>query len=109
MSRTTSPSALLGSPVGAFFAPSTETAVTLGTGEMPSWPKYDFRSAALYPPPSSMIATVCPAPVAPLGNSYSLATSTGEYDVSPAAREPARFRFRRHRLKAWGRWVGTDT
>jgi hypothetical protein len=42
---------------GAFVAPTTETAVTDGVFT-PSAAKYVWRSAALYPPPSSMIATV---------------------------------------------------
>ena len=67
-SRTTSPSALFGSPVGAFPAPSTDTAVTLGVVARPSPLKYARRSAARYPPPSSMMATVSPAPVTLVGN-----------------------------------------
>jgi len=46
MSSCTSPSAPLGSPVGEFEAPSTETAVTFGV-ETPRLPKKVSRSAAL--------------------------------------------------------------
>src|ERR1035441_2325946 len=67
MSSSTSPSALLGSPTGWLLAPSTEPAVTLGAGLIFSALKEALRSEALYPPPSSMMATVCPDPLPAVG------------------------------------------
>ena len=52
---------------GELDPPSTPTAVTEGT-ESPSPEKYVDKSDAAYPPPSSMIATVCPVPSVPAGN-----------------------------------------
>jgi hypothetical protein len=49
-------------------APSTLAAVIDGVA-MPSPPKYASRSLVVNPPPSSMTATVCPAPVVPAGKS----------------------------------------
>ena len=65
MSRLTSTSAPLVSP-GLFVAPSTLAAVIDGTA-MPRLAKYASRSLVVNPPPSSMTATVCPAPVVPAG------------------------------------------
>ena len=70
MSRTTSPSALVGLPVGWLAAPSTGTAMTVGAGLMPSDVKYCCRSAVRKPPPSSMIPMVCPLPLTPVGHWY---------------------------------------
>ena len=67
MSRLTSTDAPLVSP-GLFSAPSTLTAVIDGTG-MLSPPKYASRSLVVNPPPSSMTAIVCPAPVVLAGKS----------------------------------------
>ena len=67
MSRLTSTDAPLVSP-GLLDAPSTLAAVIDGTG-MPSPPKYASRSLVVNPPPSSMTATVWPAPVVPAGKS----------------------------------------
>src|SRR6202040_2622645 len=60
MSRLTSTDAPLVSP-GLFDAPSTPTAVIDGTA-MPRPRKYAPRSLVVNPPPSSMTATVWPAP-----------------------------------------------
>src|SRR5207244_10392121 len=61
ISSATSPSALFGSPVGAFAAPSTDTALT-GGAVIPRFPKKAFRSLGLKPPPSSRMPIHWPAP-----------------------------------------------
>jgi hypothetical protein len=66
MSSTTSPSALLGSPVGVFCVPSAETATTLGTGS-PRPEKYVEISVGSNPPPSSTMPIAWPA-APPVGN-----------------------------------------
>src|ERR1700722_4652372 len=65
MSRLTSTDAPLVSP-GSFSAPSTLTALIDGTA-ICSPPKYASRSLVVNPPPSSMTATVWPAPGVPAG------------------------------------------
>ena len=66
MSSTTSPSALLGSPVGLFWVPSAETATTLGTGRLRP-EKYVAISLESNPPPSSTMPIAWPA-APPVGN-----------------------------------------
>ena len=73
ISSSTSPSGPLESPVGVFAAPSTETAVTFGA-EIPKFLKKELRSLGRYPPPNSITAMHCPAPVSPEGNPYAFAT-----------------------------------
>jgi len=51
---------------GLLDAPSTLAAVMDGTARL-RLAKYASRSLAVNPPPSSMTATVCPAPVVPAG------------------------------------------
>ena len=48
-------------------APSTETATTVGRGEIFRLLKYVLRSDAVNPPPSSMMPMVWPLPVTPEG------------------------------------------
>ena len=49
------------------FAVDHTAAVTLGGVLMPSPLKYVFKSATRNPPPNSMMAIVCPAPVRVVG------------------------------------------
>jgi hypothetical protein len=82
ISSMTSVSGPLVSPVGAFWAPSTETAVTVGAGEIFRPLKYVARSDWVNPPPSSMIATVWPDPFPAVGKLYALAICKAVKDVA---------------------------